>query len=144
MYVAVLLLFYLLPSIICRRENPKIPLRFDEAISRLREYQHVAYYDVDRIPYTITLDDMFAYASSLSSSYSYRMSLCAQDFMKLIEAAIRHDMWALKVLDSWGKPLPSGLLVGNFFWTGNYDECIQPIYLPVNKTFLEQPFDTFH
>ncbi|CAF5177198.1 unnamed protein product, partial [Rotaria sp. Silwood1] len=51
-------------------------------------------------------------------------------------------MWALKVLDAWGKPLPSGLLKGNTYWVGNYDECIQPMYSPNNKTFLSQPFDT--
>ncbi|CAF2710964.1 unnamed protein product [Rotaria sp. Silwood2] len=51
-------------------------------------------------------------------------------------------MWALKVLDAWGKPLPSGLLKGNTYWVGDYDECIQPMYLPNNKTFLSQPFNT--
>ncbi|CAF1070859.1 unnamed protein product [Rotaria sordida] len=72
------------------------------------------------------------------------MTSCDQDFVELIEAAIRQDRWALKVFDSWGKPLPSGLLVGNFFWIGNYDECIQPIYSPESKTFVKQPFDTLH
>ncbi|CAF4855020.1 unnamed protein product [Rotaria sp. Silwood1] len=64
------------------------------------------------------------------------------DFEILLQAALNRDMWALKVLDAWGKPLPSGLLKGNTYWVGNYDECIQPMYLPNNKTFLSQPFDT--
>ncbi|CAF1133641.1 unnamed protein product [Rotaria sp. Silwood1] len=69
---------------------------------------------------------------------------CEQDFEILLQATLKHDTWALKVLDAWGKPLPSSLLKGNLYWVGNYDECLQPMYLPNNKTFLSQPFDTQH
>jgi hypothetical protein len=60
----------------------------------------------------------------------------------LIEAATNRQLWALKVLDSWGKPLPSGLLKGNLYWSGDYDECIEPLYQYTNKSFLKQPFNT--
>lgn len=35
------------------------------------------------------------------------------------------------VLDSWGK-IPSGLLVGNAYDLGNFDECYDINYLPKN------------
>ncbi|CAF3060708.1 unnamed protein product [Rotaria sp. Silwood2] len=48
----------------------------------------------------------------------------------------------MKVFDAWGKPLPSGLLKGNVFWLGNYDECINPLYQINNKSFVRQLIDT--
>lgn len=67
---------------------------------------------------------------------------CEQDFHRLISAATQRELWALKVFDAWGKPLPSGLLKGNIFWLGNYDECVDQLYQANNRSFLRQPFDT--
>ncbi|CAF1279439.1 unnamed protein product [Rotaria sordida] len=75
------------------------------------------------------------------SSKSNTTTKCEQDFVLLVESALRRELWALKILDSWGKPLPSGLLKGNNLWVGNYDECLDPLYQHDNKTFLKQTFD---
>jgi len=72
------------------------------------------------------------------------MTVCEQDFQTIITGALQFETWALKVVDAWGKPLPSGLLRGNVYWTGNYDECVEQMYLPDNKSFVTQPFDTQH
>ncbi|CAF3429991.1 unnamed protein product [Rotaria socialis] len=67
---------------------------------------------------------------------------CEQDLETLIISASQRQLWALKVFDAWGKPLPSGLLTGNIYWLGNYDECINPLYEKNNKSFYSQPIDT--
>ena len=67
---------------------------------------------------------------------------CERDLELLISAALQQELWALKVFDAWGKPLPSGLLNGNIFWLGNYEECINPLYQEQNRSFLPQPIDT--
>ncbi|CAF4351428.1 unnamed protein product, partial [Rotaria sp. Silwood2] len=73
---------------------------------------------------------MLIYSQNISFSNS-NISVCEQHFIELIQAASHYDAWALKILDSWGKPLPSGLFKGNIYWTGNYDECLQQMYLPI-------------
>lgn len=77
--------------------------------------------------------------SRLSTS---QRTVCERDLEILISAASQRELWALKVFDAWGKPLPSGLLNGNIFWTGNYDECINPLYQENNRSFVRQPVDT--
>jgi hypothetical protein len=67
---------------------------------------------------------------------------CEHDLEILINATVKRELWALKVFDAWGKPLPSGLLNGNIFWIGNYDECVNPLYQENNRSFVRQPIDT--
>jgi hypothetical protein len=62
---------------------------------------------------------MSAYLWSLTSNET---TACERDFETIIIGALQFDTWALKVIDAWGKSLPSGLLRGNVFWTGNYDK----------------------
>ena len=50
----------------------------------------------------------------------------------------------MKVLDAWGKPLPSGFLRGDIYWIGNYDECVQLMYNSTHKSFIPQPVNTQH
>jgi hypothetical protein len=111
-------------------------LRFDLLIDRLRQYHHYNYADL--------LDDAstFAIHSIGSLTSSNKTTQCERDFELILEAAGQRDLWALKTIDAWGKPLPSGILKGNTFWLGNYDECLQPLYQPGNKTYLSQPFET--
>lgn len=54
------------------------------------------------------------------------------------------ETWPRKVLDAWGKPLPSSILKDNMYSVGDYDECVNPMYDPANKSFIYQPFDTQH
>lgn len=140
MLAAVLFLLVSLPNIVSQREYQTVPLRFDVAIDQLLQRQQFALHDVDHKSYSITPAEILA-SISPSSNNSNTTTECEQDFVLLVEAASRSERWALKILDAWGKPLPSGLLKGNTLWLGNYDECIDPLYQPVNKTFLQQPFD---
>jgi hypothetical protein len=135
-----LLLLILIPTIVCREGYQTIPLRYDAAINHLKQYQDYNPIDLlaDASRYRITLDEM----SSLFASNA--TTQCERDIELLLEAASRRDMWAIKILDAWGKPLPSGVLKGNIYWVGDYDECLNPMYLTNNKTFLSQPFDTHY
>ncbi|CAF3075333.1 unnamed protein product [Rotaria sp. Silwood2] len=116
---------------VCQHGHRIIPLRFDTAIDYLRQYEQFrSSPHKNHVPYEITLNDMLIYSQNISFSNS-NISVCEQNFIELIQAASLYDTWALKILDSWGKPLPSGLFKGNIYWTGNYDECLQQMYLPI-------------
>lgn len=73
---------------------------------------------------------------------SNQSTTCERDLDTLINAALNNELWALKVFDAWGKPLPSGILKGNILWLGNYDECIDLLYEEEKKSFVQQPIDT--
>jgi hypothetical protein len=117
--VVFLLLLFSLRSTICQPEYQTFPLRFDLIINRIRHYQYFKPDELADFPYTITSARMSAYLWSLTSNET---TACERDFETIIIGALQFDTWALKVIDAWGKPLPSGLLRGNVFWTGNYDK----------------------
>ncbi|KAH8278500.1 hypothetical protein KR018_004096 [Drosophila ironensis] len=48
---------------------------------------------------------------------------CLKDLIDFSSALTTGQLWALKMIDSWGS-LPSGILAGNFYDLGNYDECL--------------------
>nr|XP_016936647.1 nose resistant to fluoxetine protein 6 [Drosophila suzukii] len=48
---------------------------------------------------------------------------CLADLALLSNDLASSKFWALKMIDSWGL-LPSGILVGNWWNLGNFDECI--------------------
>ncbi|EDW43345.1 nose resistant to fluoxetine protein 6 [Drosophila sechellia] len=50
--------------------------------------------------------------------------LCLSDLTALMTGLQSGQYWALKMLDSWGS-IPSGLLTGNMFDLGNFDECLK-------------------
>ncbi|KAH8241176.1 hypothetical protein KR032_001435 [Drosophila birchii] len=55
--------------------------------------------------------------------------VCIQDLAEFMKALSSRQRWALKMIDSWGS-IPSGVLIGNTFDLGNFDECLsvsQPI-----------------
>lgn len=111
-----------------------IPFRFDLIINRIQQYQYISAENLNEIR---PFNEIPTVLSSIENS-----SQCDKDFSRIIEESAKGQLWALKVIDAWGKPLPSGLLKGNSFWTGNYDECIQNYYQPLNKSFLIQPVGT--
>nr|XP_022912575.1 nose resistant to fluoxetine protein 6-like isoform X1 [Onthophagus taurus] len=49
---------------------------------------------------------------------------CKEDLFKLFSAVGNHEIWGLKMVDSWAKP-QMGLLTGNIMHIGNYDECLE-------------------
>ena len=133
-----LLLLFLLPHIVYQQEYHKIPLRFDVAINRLLQRHYYTSHEFDYESYSIKPSEIRKLILHMSNSNT--TAQCEQDFLVLVEAALSRHLWALKLFDSWGKPLPSGVLKGNMLWTGNYDECLDSLYQPANKTFLSQPF----
>ncbi|CAF1073555.1 unnamed protein product [Adineta ricciae] len=121
--------------------SQNLPFRFDHAIHRLSQYQKFPLEElIQDVEYTSPTELILEYASMINSNNN--TSVCEQRFDAIILAATQGELWALKIIDAWGKPLPSGILQGNSFWLGSYDECIKPMYMPNNKTFLAQPFDT--
>jgi len=118
-----------------------IPLRFDQAIHRIYQYENFSPKDLIKdIQYNLTPEQMLEYMSfSVTNNKTIQ---CKQDFDIVLQAASEKYMWALKVLDAWGKPLPSGVLKGNIYWVGDYHECLNPMYYPANKSFILQPFNT--
>ncbi|XP_055947832.1 nose resistant to fluoxetine protein 6-like [Argiope bruennichi] len=60
----------------------------------------------------------------LSDSFSdVTSNKCTEDLKYLYENIRSPGDWALKMLDSYGKP-ESGILAGNIKWLGTYDECV--------------------
>jgi len=135
--VVLSLLFFLIPNII----SQIIPFRLDSAIEQLRQQQRYTRLDLNNYAdYNLTPKQMRERMSLFLSSN--KTNTCEQDFEMILQAALNRDMWAIKVIDAWGKPLPSGILSGNTYWVGNYDECLQDLYVPDNKSFVSQPFNT--
>lgn len=67
---------------------------------------------------------------------------CAKDLLLLVEDLSKGEKWALKVLDAWGTKPPAGILEGSHLWLGSYDECLHPLYLPLNRSYAIQPYPT--
>lgn len=138
----IILLFFAPSSIIGEPIFQTIPLRFDVIIEQLRySYQHHTDLVTDLINHRIANIRSEELITRISLSIN-QSTTCERDLQVLIDALSQRQLWALKVLDAWGKPLPSGLLKGNTFWIGNYDECVNPLYQLNNKSFVQQPFDT--
>ncbi|CAF1284363.1 unnamed protein product [Rotaria sordida] len=136
------LLLFVPQSINGEPEFETIPLRFDAVIQRLRDfYQHYpdVVNDLANTPIVTIRPELLLTNISFSNNQS---TACERDLEILKTAAFQRQLWAMKVFDAWGKPLPSGLLNGNMFWIGNYDECINPLYQINNKSFVRQPIDT--
>jgi hypothetical protein len=136
-----LLLLFSIPNIIGHRDYQTIPLRYEAAINHLKQFQQSNLIDLlDRSStYSITSNKISSYISLVSNNQTTE---CERDFDISVQALLKRETWAMKVFDAWGKPLPSGVLKGNVYWVGSYDECLQPMYLMNNKTFVAQPFDT--
>ena len=137
---ALLLLF--VPGIISDRDYETIPLRYEAAINHLKRYRQSNFMDLldQSSVFSITQDKFSSYASSITANN--QTTQCEKDLETIIQALEKRETWAMKVFDAWGKPIPSGILKGNTYLVGDYDECLQPMYIIGNKTFAAQPFDT--
>ncbi|GAB6020937.1 hypothetical protein CHUAL_003580 [Chamberlinius hualienensis] len=59
--------------------------------------------------------------------------LCKRDLLDVVSTMISGtEIWPWEMLDSYGKP-PSGFLHGNFYWTGNFWQCVGVV---VNEKFV--------
>lgn len=137
----VFLLFVLLANIFAHPDYQTIPLRYDAALDHLRQYQQTDFLSLlnDSPKYGITPEKISSYIQSIGDNQTNE---CEQDFKTLMFAVSQRETWALKVVDAWGKPIPSGILKGNLYWVGDYDECLHWMYIPTNKSFVAQPFET--
>ncbi|CAG9854231.1 unnamed protein product [Phyllotreta striolata] len=50
-------------------------------------------------------------------------SQCTRDMRTVVNEALRMKQWALEMIDATAKP-PTGLLAGNIFMHGNFDQCL--------------------
>lgn len=135
------ILFFLLSSALLKTNSQFVPLRLDLALERLRQYDDASPTSLlESLQYDGEPERMLQSLFALVSCNT--ANACEQDLELVFEAARNKDTWALKVLDAWGKPLPSGILKGNTYWLGNYDECIYPLYNSATKSFVSQPLPT--
>jgi len=134
----ILFFIFFISNVISQRE---IPLRYDTALQYLRQYQQTNFVDhIDEfLSFSVTQEKLL---TSRLQEFNAEIAQCEQDFGLILESLERREMWAMKTIDAWAKPLPSGILKGNTYWVGDYDECLKPYYLSANKTFLSQPVQT--
>lgn len=64
-----------------------------------------------------TLDFDFNFNTNLSSHR------CNIQLAKTQDSFEKNELWARQIRDAWGK-VPSGMLSGNYFDLGNFDQCI--------------------
>ena len=113
-----------------------VPLRFDQAVAQL----HFKQTFLSRNLNVQFNENLFSSNAWTANAITDNSSQCSQEFANLLNGTQQQEMWALKLIDAWGKPLPSGVLTGNTYWVGNYDECLNPYYQIANKSFLQPPF----
>ncbi|XP_053380237.1 nose resistant to fluoxetine protein 6-like [Mercenaria mercenaria] len=74
------------------------------------------------------------FLASVLDAVSWNVSTsCLTHSGLFLQALLRREKWALKMIDAIGKP-PNGLLDGHFTWLGNYDECIAVEAIRYNDT----------
>ena len=120
-----------------QRHQP-FSLRLDEIILRLQARQRF----IDKHTVTELNENIFSPTAWTASVVDLNTSRCGQEFSQLLNGMEQEEKWAIKIVDAWGKPLPSGLLTGNLYWMSNYDECVDKLYQPEDKSFVQQPFDS--
>lgn len=142
----VVILFYYCYSYSCfccivtesNQNYHQIPLLVDQAISRVHTAQQLL---LQRS--VINFDEnVFSPRTWAASVAELNTSQCSREFSNLLNGTQREEKWAIQLVDAWGKPLPSGVLTGNTYWVGNYDECLDDLYEVEHKSFLHQLFDS--
>ena len=133
-----------LSTIICiiatdsNQNHQPFSLRLDQIISSLIERQKFS----GQHPITELDENLFSITAWTANVVNLNTSQCGQQFSALLNGTLQKEKWAMKLIDAWGKPLPSGLLTGNLYWMGNYAECMDDLYQVEDKSFLQQPFDS--
>ena len=123
-----ILFFIFISNVISQQE---IPLHYDAALKYLRQYEQTNFVDlIDEFSsFSVTQERLL---TSRLQEFNAEITQCEQDFALILESLERREMWAMKTIDAWAKPLPSGILKGNTYWVGDYDECLKPYYLSTN------------
>ena len=131
-----------LPRIDSQHNYRPIPPNFDLTIRQWRQHSNGDSPQLQHFEHLLNMPAKLREWLETALFTSAKAVDCEHDLETLFQAVAQNHLWALKILDSWGKPLPSALLKGNVLWTGNYDECLEPLYQPSNKSFVKQPLTT--
>ncbi|KAH8347524.1 hypothetical protein KR059_012048, partial [Drosophila kikkawai] len=94
---------------------------------RVKQLRHLGFEFADFFQ-NVTLSDISLADPRLPTEEDM---LCLRDLTLFSSALGNGQMWALKMIDAWGS-IPSGLLTGNMYDLGNYDECLN-----INKDIIE-------
>ncbi|KAH8396111.1 hypothetical protein KR222_003465, partial [Zaprionus bogoriensis] len=86
---------------------------------RLMQLRHLGLEFVEFYGENITSTDLTG--SRLPSQQDLK---CLAEISQLSVALRSGSLWALRMIDSWGRP-PAGMLYGNLKDLGNYDECLR-------------------
>ena len=135
---SIVFILLILPCIPAGAGHGMIPLRFPP-VRNSNQLDPSLDNDPNNTPIVSIQAQLLLDKASFSNNQS---TACERDLQILILAASQRELWALKVFDAWGKPLPAGILKGNIFWLGNYDECVDELYQENNRSFVQQPIDT--
>lgn len=106
---------------------PQPPFHFFQAIQqaqqKLRFHNHLVQSFLSSNK-SLEMFDLAEHMVNKIEEKSVQMSEDCEDHLKVWTNALKKKkMWALSVIDAFGKP-PSGLLSGNVQWRGEYSECI--------------------
>ncbi|CAF1508187.1 unnamed protein product, partial [Didymodactylos carnosus] len=117
-------------------ETVQQPVSFHEVINILiqESQNNNIFTDEYYKPYSLLTN--FQHFKTLSNTTIF--TECWYDLMSLVNATRNNEKWALKFIDSWGKP-SSGIMHGNLFWLGSYDECVEELY-QLDRSYVSQPY----
>ncbi|KAH8272269.1 hypothetical protein KR044_002584, partial [Drosophila immigrans] len=87
---------------------------------RLMQLRHLAVEFFDHYE-NITATDLIVPGTRLPNEQDLR---CLSEVAQLSQALRSGELWAWRMIDSWGR-LPAGILLGNLKDLGNYEECIR-------------------
>ncbi|XP_032311125.1 nose resistant to fluoxetine protein 6-like [Drosophila ananassae] len=102
---------------------------FQQDLQRLNKLNSLKFEFVNYFQ-NASLLDVIPYAEEDSTEQELQ---CMYDLMFLALGVSNGEYWAFKMFDSWGK-IPSGILRGNLYELGNFDECLN------TKNILPAPF----
>ncbi|EDX06872.1 nose resistant to fluoxetine protein 6 [Drosophila simulans] len=103
----------------------------DDVIPQFRNVKQLRSLGIEFSEYfrNISLHDLGDLESQFSSEED---QLCFSDMKALMTGLGSAEYWALKMIDAWGS-IPSGLLTGNSYDLGNFDECLN-----IRKEIIDQ------
>ncbi|KAH8268344.1 hypothetical protein KR026_005458, partial [Drosophila bipectinata] len=92
---------------------------FQQNLQRLNTLNSLSFEFVNYF-HNASVHDIMPYGAKDSTEEDLQ---CIYDLVLLAVGISSGEYWALKMLDSWGK-FPSGVLTGNSYDLGNFDECL--------------------
>jgi hypothetical protein len=128
----ILFLFALLGGIQTDQKIEQFPRDFSQAVNKIVQSLQVLNQNSAKnstesfLFYKEFLDDFnkIYYDKKIFAQVTYNISKgCSSQLSNLAYGLLKREMWAIKILDAYGKP-PAGILQGNVLWLGDYKECL--------------------